>query len=414
VSADRPALPAAPGWKKNFYAIWVAELLAIAGFGTMNPILPFYVQHLGITADAEVKMWVGLVQTAGSAMVAIFSPIWGRLADSYGRRVMLLRALVGATAMMLLMGFAAHPWQLVLFRAIGGVFTGTVAAATVLVASTAPAEAAGRSLGLLQTAVLVGSSFGPVLGGALGDLLGYRAAFFCTAALTAVSAAIVAAFVREDFVPKPIDGPLWRRVVPDFSVITRSRELSLLVLTVAIVNLAGGSIMPILPLFIQSLAPDTQLIGTTAGAVIGVRAVAAAIAAALAGRLSDRIGYRRVLLFCLVGGALAHLALLLVRTPLQLGVLRFFTGALMGGTIPTVNALIAARADRARHGTVFGVASSVSSTGNALGPAFGAAIGALWGFPPVFVAVTAILGAGAIFVKAAMPAPQRGGGRQGA
>jgi MFS family permease len=75
---------------------------------------------------------------------------------------------------------------------------------------------------------------------------------------------------------------------------------------------------------------------------------------------------------------------------------------MMGGTIPTVNALIAARADRGRQGTVFGLTSSVGSAATALGPAVGASIGAAWGFEPVFVTVAAILGSGAVMVLAAI------------
>ena len=389
-------------WQKNFYAIWVAQLLAIAAFGTVTPILPFYIQELGVTDPARVKMWVGLVQTAGSAMVALFSPIWGRLADSYGRRIMFLRALIGGTVMMTLMGTATHPWQLVLFRGMGGVFTGTVAAATVLVASSAPRGQAGRSLGMLQMAVMVGSAFGPVVGGTLADFFGHRTAFFCTAGLLAVAAVMVLTMVREQFTPRPAEGPLWRRIVPEFSVITRSRELSLLVLVVAVVNVAGGAVMPILPLFIQSLAPDAGFIGTTTGAIIGARALAAAAAAAVVGRVSDRLGYQRVLVLCLLGGAVSHLLLLVVRTPGALALLRLFTGIMMGGTIPTVNALIAARTERGRQGTVFGLTSSVGSAATALGPAVGASIGAFWGFVPVFLTVAGILASGAVMVLAAM------------
>ena len=193
-------------------------------------------------------------------------------------------------------------------------FTGTVAAATVLVASTAPRGQAGRSLGMLQMAVMMGSALGPVLGGTLADFFGYRAAFFCTAGLLGTAALIVLAFVREEFTARPAEGPLWRRIVPEFSVITRSRDLSLLVLVVAVVNLAGGAVMPILPLYIQSLAPEAGFLGTTTGAIIGARALAAAAAAAVVGRVSDRLGYQRVLFFCLLGGVVSHLLLILVRT----------------------------------------------------------------------------------------------------
>jgi DHA1 family multidrug resistance protein-like MFS transporter len=150
----------AQNWRRSLYAIWIAELFAIAGFGAATPIIPFFVQELGIRDPAAVRLWVGSIQAGGSAMVAVFSPIWGRLADYYGRRVMFLRALFGGTVMMALMGLSSHPWQLLVFRSAGGIFTGTVAAATVLVATTVPRRHTGYSLGLLQTAIMICSATG--------------------------------------------------------------------------------------------------------------------------------------------------------------------------------------------------------------------------------------------------------------
>ncbi len=401
-------------WKRNFYSIWAAEFLAIAGFGALGPILPFYIQQLGVTDSSQVKLWVGLVQSAGGVSLAIFAPIWGRLADSYGRRIMFLRALVGGTVMMFSMGLATHPWQLVLFRAVGGAFTGTISAATALVAGSAPPSKAGSTLGMLQVAIMIGSAVGPALGGVLADLFGCRASFFGTSALLGAGALIVLFHVREEFAPQPLEGPFWRRLVPDFAVLARSREIVLFLIVVITLSLAGGAVGPILPLFIQSIAPAAGLLGTTAGLILGGGALTSALAAVGVGRVSDRVGYRNVLVYCLAGGVVTHLLLIAVRTPGQLAVLRLLSGAVLGGATPTVNALLATRIDRSRLGTTYGLSTSLSAIANALGPAMGASIGALWGFVPVFVAVAAILAAGTALVFVAMPgalartaAPQR-------
>ncbi len=390
-------------WKRNFYSIGVAEFLAIAGFGALGPILPFYIQELGITDPGQVKIWVGLVQSAGGISLAIFAPIWGRLADSYGRRIMFLRALVGGTVMMFCMGIATHPWQLVVFRAVGGAFTGTVAAATVLVAGSAPPNKAGYTLGMLQMAIMVGSAVGPALGGGIADLFGNRVSFLATSALLGAGALVVLFYVREDFVPKPVKGGSWRRLIPDFSLLGRSREILLFLVVVLTLNLSGGAVGPILPLFIQSITLSAGLLGTTAGLIIGGGALAGAVAAVTVGHVSDRVGYRNVLVGCLAGGVVTHLLLIAVRTPGQLAVLRLVSGAVLGGAVPTVNALLATRADRSQLGTIYGLSTSLSAVANALGPALGASIGALWGFVPVFVTVAAILAAGTVLVFVAMP-----------
>ncbi len=400
-------------WRRNLFAIWIAELLAVAAFSGANPIIPFYVRHLGVADLSRVKLWAGMVQTAGAAAVALFAPIWGRLADAYGRRIMLLRALLGGAVTMVLMGLATHPWQLVLFRGLGGMFTGTVAAATTLVASTVPRDKAGYSLGMLQTSILVGSALGPVLGGSVADLLGYRVPFFLNALLFLAASITVLTVVREDFTPRSLRGQFWRSVLPDFSLLGRSRELLSLMLLVALIQLASAALTPILPLFIQSLRPAAALIGTTSGLIIGARALAGAAAAAVIGRLSDRLGYRRILLVCLVGGILAHLPLLLVRTPWQLFFLRLAAGVFMGGTLPTVNALIAARAAAGSHGSVYGLSSSMSAAGSAAGPAMGASIAALASFNAVFLTIAGVLSIGLAAAGLVLRPPRRAGGRPG-
>ena len=378
-------------WKKNLYAIWVAEFFAVAGFGTISPILPFYIQELGVTDLAQVKLWVGMIQSAGSITLAIFAPIWGRLADSYGRRLMLLRSLFGATVMMVLMGFASHPWQLVVFRAFGGILTGTVTAATVLVASTVPREHAGHSLGLLQSAILVGSAAGPMIGGVFSDIFGYRPTFFLTAGMILAAALFVVRFVREEFTPTSIRGHFWRSVLPDFSILSRAPDLIFLLLVSGVVQIANSVLIPIMPLFIQSLSPEDTRVGTTAGLIIGLRALAGAIAAASVGRISDKIGYKQVLIVCIAGSAIAHLLLLWVTNPSQLLVLRVVTGVFLGGTLPSLNALIVVKAEKGNHGSVYGLSSSIRAGGTALGPMLGAGVAALWGFPAAFLTTVGIL-----------------------
>jgi MFS family permease len=214
---------------------------------------------------------------------------------------------------------------------------------------------------------------------------------------------VVLTVVREDFTRKKLQGRFWRAVVPDFSVFARSKELPVLIILVAVIQVANSSIVPILPLFIQSLTPAAAMIGTTAGIIIGIRAFSAAGSAALIGRISDRLGFKRVLMVCLAGGLLSHVFLLLVSNTTQLLFLRLFAGLFLGGTIPSVNALIAVKAEEGSHGTVYGLSSSMSAAGFAAGPAIGASVAAIAGFSPVFVIISAFLATAfamsGIFVK---------------
>src|SRR5574344_717539 len=99
-------------WKSNLAAILIAETLAIAAFSTSMPIIPLYLQDSGLTDPDQLKFWTGIIQTLSSLMVAVFAPIWGSLSDSYGRRIMLLRAMVGGVILVFLMPFTTAPWQM--------------------------------------------------------------------------------------------------------------------------------------------------------------------------------------------------------------------------------------------------------------------------------------------------------------
>jgi MFS transporter, DHA1 family, multidrug resistance protein len=378
-------------WKRTFYAVCGAEVLAITGFNTSIPILPFYIQDLGVTDTAAVNVWVGACATAVAVSLAVFAPIWGRLADSYGKRLMLLRAMIGGAVVMALMGVVTAPWQLLVLRAFQGALTGTVAAATVLVAGISPKEHAGWSLGLLTTAVYVGGSMGPALGGVISDLLGHRVCFFVTGGLLAAAAALILRFVPRDPPSVRAEGPAWRNALPDFTPLLASRSLAALLILSGVVQVATSIVSPILPLFIQSITPSGVPVATMTGLILGLGALAGALAAAGLGRVSYRIGYQRTLNLCLLGALATTVPQAFVSTAWQLLALRVLGGAFFGGTMPAVNALIALRAERGKQGSVFGLSSSINSTGAAVGPMIGAVIATGFGYPATFYGMAAML-----------------------
>src|SRR5829696_1630162 len=121
-----------PGWNVTLYAVWAGQLLALIGFSSRVPFLPFYLGDLGVGDVSAQTLWSGAINAAGAAAMAITAPIWGLLADRYGRKPMLLRGLFGGAGVVVMMGFASSPWQLLGLRVLEGILTGTVAAATAL------------------------------------------------------------------------------------------------------------------------------------------------------------------------------------------------------------------------------------------------------------------------------------------
>ena len=407
----------ASDWKRTFWAIMAVEFLALAGFNTSIPIVPFYLEDdLGVTDPVALKLWVGACQAVVAITLMVFAPIWGRLADTRGKRLMLVRATFGGAIVLALMAVVTRPWQLFALRGFQGMLTGTVAAATVYVAAIAPREHAGWALGLLQTGVYAGQSIGPAVGGVLSDLLGHRVNFVVSAVFLAAAGVIVLRLVPRDRPVAVASGAFWRQVLPDFSPLRANREVTAVLIVSGIVQAATSVVGPILPLFIRSMTPDAALVASTTGLILGVTSVAAALAAAGVGRLSWRIGTERTLHVCLWGACLLVVPQAFSRTPMQLLVFRTIGALFLGGAMPAMNALIALRTDRDHQGSVFGLSSAINSAGWALGPMIGASVAIGAGYPPVFLvtagglALTAIAAQRLIRRPAAASTPEAPGG----
>lgn len=367
--------------------------MSIAGFSTSGPILPFFISDLGITDPFQLKLYVGLVQSLPAISLAVMAPIWGSLADSYGRKPMLLRAMFGGAIIIALQGLSTSPWQLLLLRTAQGCLTGTVAAATVLVAAVSPKEEIGYSLGLLQMAIYLGNSLGPMLGGFVSDAFGHRVNFFATSVLLLVGGLLIWRLVDEDFEP-PVDRKsVLKSLKPDFSPLTSSKVLWALLGVVAADQIAGTIASPFLPLFIQAISPDASRVASNTGLILGLGAIMSAAAAAIVGKFSYRIGYQRVLMTCMLGAAIFTVPQAFAPNPTVLLLLRLASSFFIGGNMPAVNALITIRTESGKQGSVYGLRTTVASASGAIGPAIGSLIAVGAGYGSVFFATGAILAA---------------------
>lgn len=376
-------------WRRNLWVIWFAELTSIIGFTVVMPILPFYVQELGVTDADAVKFWSGMVISAHAVTMALMAPVWGTLADRYGRKLMVERAMFGGAVVIGLMGLAQSVQQLTLLRALQGMLTGTVAAATTLVASTAPRERSGYALGMLQMAIYSGASVGPLLGGIIADTLGLQAAFWTTGLLLLSGGLMVMFLVKEDFHPSPrpsVNG--WQALREGVRPVLASRPL-LSALGVRLMMRTASRLMgPIIPLFVQALAPAGQT-ATLAGTVRGANAAAGALGAILLGRVSDLVGRRQVLLACALALSVLYTAQFFTTNITQLLLLQAGSGLAMGGTLAAISATLASLAPEGYQGAVYGVDSTVVSIANAVAPMVGTALAVAWSLQTPFLAAAA-------------------------
>ena len=385
-----------PGWNATLYAVWAGQLLALIGFSSRVPFLPFYLGDLGVGDVSGQALWSGAINAAGAAAMAITAPIWGLLADRYGRKPMLLRGLFGGAVVVTMMGFANAPWQLLGLRVLEGTLTGTVAAATALIATSAPKRRLGYALGMVQTAVFAGAAAGPLFGGFAYDRFGPRATFVLAGAMLFCGGVTVAFLARERFrrvathaMADEGDGR-WRRFRTSGAFLFTTAMLTMLGAIFA-VRMVAMSMQPIIPLFVQELAPDDPHVATVAGIVLGSAGFTSAFAAAYLGRLGDRTGHRRVLAISLLAAGLVYLPMAVVRDPWQLALLQALMGVAAGGLIPSANALIAHLTPVERRGAIFGLTAAISAVGGVVGPLAGAVLATGLGFRATFVVSGALL-----------------------
>ena len=385
------------GWKRNLYVIWAAELVAIAGFSVAFPFLPYYVQELGVTDQGQVQMWSALLFTGQAITMAIFAPIWGSLADRYGRKLMVVRAMFGGAVLLCAMGFVRNVQQLAILRALQGCVTGTVPAATTLVASSVPRQRSGYALGLLQMAIYSGASVGPLLGGLVADAFGYRAAFWVTATLLFAAGLGVFFLVEERVEPsrQKEDSPSggFRQ---GLALVLGSQALLFMFGTRVVMNFGLRIMGPMLPLFVQSLMPGQGRVASVTGLITGARAATGALGAVALGRVGDRIGHRRVLVACALGAAVLYAPQFLATTPTELLILQAAAGVATGGIMASVSATLAQLAPEGRQGVVYGLDSSANSVARAIAPMAGAAIAASLGIRFIFLCAAGVFALAAL------------------
>lgn len=88
------------------------------------PFLPLYLEPLGVQGLAALAQWSGAAFAATFLSAGLAAPLWGRMADRYGRKLMLVRASLGVAITMALIHVVATAWQLVGLRLLAGLVSG--------------------------------------------------------------------------------------------------------------------------------------------------------------------------------------------------------------------------------------------------------------------------------------------------
>ncbi|QHW34123.1 multidrug efflux MFS transporter [Paenibacillus rhizovicinus] len=388
-------------WKKNLAVLWIGQFLVMGGMTMIMPFMSLYLQspQIGMSNQHEIATWAGIIFAGNFVTSFLFQPLWGKLSDKYGRKMMLLRSGFGMAIVMVLMGFATSPWHLLLLRMVNGTISGFNPAAVSLISITTPKPKMGFAMGTLQSGGIAGSIMGPFLGGLLADAVGYRPIFYLTGASLFAASLLAYFVVKERFDRSAAAAKPHVSVIAGFRQLSSVPQLTALFAVTFLLQFAMIGPNPLMPLYVQKLHGTSVNLAFWAGFVSSAAGITNMFAAPLLGRLSDRIGQERVLGISLVGAAVMFIPQAFAGTVWQLLLFRLLQGCFLGGLIPSVNALVRRFTPDGMEGRAFSLNSSMLALGNMIGPIVGGFISGWTGIGGVFLISAALFVVNALWVR---------------
>ena len=375
-------------WERNLYSLWIGRFVPIVGMTMMMPFLPLYIRELGVTGTEAVKLWSGLIYAAPFMIGVFMQPIWGIMGDRYGRKPMVVRGMFGVAAASFLMGFTHSIFQLLILRFFQGVFSGFNAPSLALQASCTPENRIGQALGTLQTALVSGVIVGPLLGGLLSHLMGYRPIFFCTGACCLTGVIIVVAFVREESRKK--EERKGARLRQNLLDVYHSVNLRTMLVLQIMILVSIQIVTPFLSLYVEYLNVAEDRVGLMTGLVFGITGITNVVTTPFWGKRADRVGYRKILRFSLLGMTLFYLPQAFVTNVYQLLILQAALGIFVGGAVPSIQAIVQRSSARENWGAIYGIFQSGVLMGNVTGPLIGGVLAAAFGLRLIFLITTGL------------------------
>ena len=369
--------------RRNILAAAGAGCIGFTGFTLVMPFLPLYIAELGTTDVGEITLWTGLILGATPTVTAISAPLWGRVGDKYGNKLLVIRSLTAFILTKAAMAFVTAPWQLFALRALLGVFAGYGALTISMAAQSAPRDKMAQAIGTVQTGHRLGPAVGPVIGGVLAPIVGLRSAFLVAAAFY-VAAMLLIIVVYKD----PIDAKAAKKVRGGWEVFSQLIRLPGFLLALFVIfglQTVDRSFGPVLPLFVSQVGVEGDRIPLIAGVLFSLGAVAAAVGSQLAPRLLERRTAKWVIVSGTITAAVALSAIVVAPSVWVLAIAIAIAGTAMGSSTTAIYSVAGGLLPADAHSTGFGIMTTASLMGLAVSPVVAGLIGSA-GLRIVFVA----------------------------
>lgn len=389
---DREPLP------RDVRVLGVVAFFVMLGFGVVIPVLPVFVRGFGVG-----YVEVGAVVSAFAVMRLVVGPFVGRIVDRFGERLTLAVGIGIVAVSSGLVGIATSYPQLLVLRGLGGIGSAmfSVAAMTLILGVTSTTQR-GRAVGFWQGGFLIGGMAGPALGGLL-TTISLTAPFFFYAATLAVAGTVGLVLLRGRTVSdEPVAGD-----DGGFRAVLRDRRFQV----ASVANLASGwaamgvrsTLVPVLVVEVLHEEPAWT------GIAFAISAVVQAIALGPAGRFVDTVGRRPAIVWSLLLGGAAMLAIPFV-TELWMLVALLVVYAVAAAFIGTAPSALMGDAAGGRRGTPVAVFQASADVGSIIGPLAAGALLDAFSYPAAFGSATVLMLAASLFAATlprTSPSPER-------
>jgi MFS transporter, DHA1 family, multidrug resistance protein len=381
--------------------------MGFTGFTLVMPFLPLFIRELGVEEVGRIALWTGLSLGVTPALNAVVSPFWGRLADRFGRKMMIGRSLTSCVLVMAAMAFVTRAWHVLALRAVLGLLTGYGGLSLTMAAESAPPEQMPKAIGTVQTAQRLGPAVGPVIGGVLAGVVGLRRAFLVTAGFYVVGLLIVMMLYDETAThARPAASPSERGRVT-FRNVLAFENFILLTLVIFAVQFVDRSFGPILPLYLEQLGVRHDRVPLAAGVVFSIAAFTGAAGHHLCGRLLARHSERTVMSTGAAAAAAGSVVMAIASNVWLMSAATAMFGVGIGVAMTSAYSAAARVIPAGAHGSGFGVLTSASLTGLAVSPVVAGLLGDPDIMRYVFVLDAALMTALAFSIHRSMAALPR-------
>ncbi|CUS89156.1 MFS transporter [Candidatus Kryptonium thompsonii] len=373
-------------WRRNLYIVWIAQFITMMGMSMIVPFLPFFIRELGVRDEASVARWSGII-FSGPFIVSFFiTPIWGTLGDRFGRKLIMVRAIFGLGVAQFLTGLSQNVYQLFIFRIIQGAISGFIPSALAFISAETPYEKKGYAIGTLQTATSSGQLLGPLFGGVLADLIGYRHIFYLTGVLCFVSGFLLIFGAVESKKNNLKSGNELKNLIENYHFAFKNKSISIALVLIFLSQVTVMIVQPIFALFVEYVAKNVKHISTLTGIAFSIAGAFTILSAPMWGKKNDSDfrkfgfrGYKRNLIFSFSGVGFAFILQGLSNSIFVVILSRALFGFFLGGMVPVLYSFVSRNVNEDKQGGIMGIASSFTTLSNVVGPGLGGIIAGFWG-----------------------------------